>query len=194
MKTVWTVAFGIVIALLSAGLIFYLVQTPRGEAVVLRPPPTPLPIKVHVSGGVLTPGVYVLPVGSRALDAVEAAGGFLAEADPSGLNLAKLLEDGEHLIVPTMINDAELPMDQSLSPQTSSQDTKSSSLININTATQIELETLPGIGPVLAQEIIVYRDSNGPFQSEQEIIEVKGIGPAKYDRIKDMITVEDFPL
>lgn len=191
MKTVWTIAFAIVAALLSAGLILYIVQAPRGEAIVLRPPPTPLPVYVQVSGGVMTPGVYLLPIGSRGLDAVQAAGGFSPEADPSGLNLAALIEDGEHFIVPTLISNPELPIDGSPLPQTSTQDPESSSLINLNIATQSELESLPGIGPVLAKEIISYRDSNGPFQNIEDIIEVKGIGPAKYDSIKDMITVED---
>lgn len=191
MKTVWTVAFAIIIALLSTGLILLLVQAPRGEAVILRPPPTPQPIQVYVTGGVTNPGVYALPVESRRLDAVEAAGGFSAEAEPSGLNLAALLEDGEHLLVPTLVSNPGLPGDQHPAPQISTQDAKSASLINLNTATQSELESLPGIGPVLAREIISYRDSNGPFQNIEDVIEVKGIGPAKYDQIKDMITLDD---
>lgn len=193
MKTIWTIGFTIVITLLSVGLILYLARSPRGEAVVLRPPPTPLPVQVHVSGEVTTPGVYQLPPGSRVLDAVEAAGGFSAEADPEALNLAAYLEDGGRLNVPTLASDQE-PLNETASTmQNIPEDINSSITINLNTANQLELETLPGIGPVLAQEIIVFREANGPFDTIEDILEVKGIGPAKFERIKGMITVEDLP-
>jgi competence protein ComEA len=131
------------------------------------------------------PGVYALPKGARVQDAVSAAGGFLAEADKEFINLARVLEDGEFLeipyaegfspVIPTL---AEFPA----APE-------ATELININTASSFELETLPGIGPTTAQMIIDYREANGPFLSTEDIINVSGIGPGTYERIKDLITV-----
>jgi len=179
-------ASGILFGLFVAALVWVVARNPSGEAVTLRPVPTDKPIIVHITGAVPRPGVYALPQGSRVQDAISAAGGFLAEAVKEDINLARVLEDGEKLeilyvegfspVIPTPEENIFIP---------------STDLININTAAQFELETLPGIGPTTAQKIIEYRDTNGPFLSIEDIINVPGIGTVTYDRIKDLITVDE---
>jgi len=185
-KSILNLVSGILFGLFIAAIIWVVSRNPSGEAVTLRPVPTDKPIVVHITGAVPRPGVYALPEGARVQDIISAAGGFLAEADKENINLARSLEDGEMLdipyaegfspVIPTPIQDIILPGSDS-------------DLININTASSFELESLPGIGPTTAGKIITYRDENGPFVSIEDIINVSGIGPGTYERIKDLITV-----
>jgi len=185
-KSILNLVSGILFGLFIAATIWVVSRNPSGEAVTLRPVPTAKPIVVHITGAVPRPGVYALPEGARVQDIISAAGGFLAEADKENINLARILEDGEMLdipyaegfspVIPTPIQDIILPGSDS-------------DLININTASSFELESLPGIGPTTAGKIITYRDENGPFVSIEDIINVSGIGPGTYERIKDLITV-----
>jgi len=190
MKTILYIFLGILLGLLLAGGIWLTARPPQGESVELRPAPTPKPLRVHVAGAVVRPGVYELPEDSRVLDAVEAAGGFVAEADKSALNLAALVDDAERLDVPYV---AGYEPTETSGFVVVSTGTPSSSngegLVNINTATLGELDALPGIGPTTAQRIIDYRNENGEFGSIEDIINVPGIGPATYDELKDLITV-----
>jgi competence protein ComEA len=192
MKSVLNVLVGILLGMLLAGGIFLVVRAPRGESVQLRPPPTEEPFQVHVSGAIVRPGVYDLPVGARVLDAVEAAGGFLAEADKNALNLAARVEDAEKLDIPFV---AGFTPEEDQGFVVVSEGTPSSlltdDLVDINTASQDELEELPGIGPSLAGRIIDYREENGPFARIEDIVNVSGIGSATYEDIKDLITVGD---
>jgi len=179
------VASGILFGLFVAALVWVVARNPSGDAVTLRPAPTDKPIVVHVTGAVPRPGVYALPEGARVQDAISAAGGFLVEADKSLINLARPLEDGERLditylagmspVIPTAM--VELPA------------IPGTDLININTAGQVELESLPGIGPTTAKKIIDYRNANGPFHAIEDIVNVSGIGPGTFERIKELITV-----
>ncbi len=177
------------LGILIAGVIWLVASPPRGTAVALRPAPTPAPLLVHVSGAVARPGVYALPEGARVQDAIEAAGGFGDAADPAGLNLAAKLEDGAQIFVASLPQGTTAdPLGQpasSGSPAAPSPTDK----ININTATLEELDTLPGIGPAIAQRIIDYRAANGPFAAIEDIVNVAGIGPATFENIKDLITV-----
>ncbi|HJR80528.1 MAG TPA: ComEA family DNA-binding protein [Anaerolineales bacterium] len=177
-------AAGILFGLFLAALIWLVARNPSGEAVILRPAPTERPLIVHITGAVPRPGVYALPDGSRVQDAIAAAGGFLAEAQKTDINLAALVIDGEKLDIPFI--EGASPVLPTPGPTVVAATTE---LININTASQAELETLPGIGPTTAQMIISYREENGDFVSIEEIINVSGIGPGLYDRIKDLITV-----
>jgi len=127
-----------------------------------------------------------LPKGARVQDAISAAGGFLADADKTGINLAQLLEDGEQLDIP-FGEGASLVIP---TPEVENVDPGETELININTASQFQLESLPGIGPTTAQKIIDYREENGPFSTIEEIMDVSGIGPGTFERIKDLITVD----
>lgn len=195
--TGWAVVFGVVIGLLAGGVVYLVSSSPRGEPIQLSPPPSPPPLIIHVSGAVARPGVYSLPMGSRLQDAITAAGGFLSEADPEGLNLAAPLEDGALIKIPTRTVSQALPTQPATAGSKSNPGaataTPADRLIHINTATLEELDTLPGIGPVIAQRIIDYRTTYGPFASIESIQAVSGIGPAKFESIKDLITITDNP-
>lgn len=140
-------------------------------------------VVVHVAGAVSSPGVYTLPADSRVDDAVRAAGAT-ADADLSQLNLAQKLADGQKITVPAA-GETPAPADNA-APSDSSQ---SDALININTATQEELETLPSIGEVRAQAIIAYREEHGGFRTTDELMEVSGIGEKIFADISPHITV-----
>ena len=174
------ILFGLVCGLLAAGLVLLIATQPRGTAIELSPPPTESPISVHVVGAVANPGVYQLSPGSRAEQAVQAAGGFTANADAQALNLAVQLADGAKITVPE-IGEFFNSMERSSGI--------SSILINLNTATIEELMTLPSIGQERAELIIQYRTDHGGFKSIEEIQEISGVGPATFEKLKDMITV-----
>lgn len=193
MKNLWGVLIGLVGGLLGAGLIFLATRTPVGEPVELLPPADPPPVIVHVAGAVAAPGVYSLPAGSRVQEAVQAAGGSLPGAQLDNLNLAALLEDGQRLWVPSIAPTPETETSGGERSQTIELPAATPSTqnpLNINTASAAELESLPKIGPVIAQAIVDYRLANGPFTAIEEIVEVKGIGPAIFEAIQDLITVE----
>lgn len=175
-----------IVGLLVAGSVGLLAVRwrPAAEIVIEPPQPTatPGPIRVHVDGAVAVPGVYSLSPDAIVQDALNAAGGPTADADLSQTNLALSLSDEERLYIPRI---GELP---TAAPPSTGGSTVGG-LVNINTATAAELETLPGIGPVLAQRIVDYREANGPFPSVEAIQNVAGIGPAIFDQIKDLITV-----
>ena len=200
MKNWWTLALGVVFGVLSAGILYLASQPPRGNPIVLLPPPTPIPFQVHISGEVQNPGVYAISPGSRLQDAIEAAGGFTTEADSTSLNLASLLEDGIRVQVPTQPQvetpspdkaaSAE-PQESKSKPTSPPADNSSAILININNANQEELETLSGVGPATAQKIIAFREENGPFTSIEEIQKVSGIGPVTFENIQDFIPVDE---
>jgi len=183
-KSILYMVSGVMFGLFVAALIWVVARNPSGEAVTLRPGPTRAPVVVHVAGAVPRPGVYALPQGARVQDAISAAGGFLAEADKTGINLARVLEDGEQLDIPYVEGASIVISTPGIEVIASSTE-----LININTASQAELESLPGIGAKTAQKIIEYREANGPFVNPEDIIEVSGVGPGTYERIKDLITV-----
>jgi competence protein ComEA len=186
----WEAAFIVVGVLLGTGVIFLVSRPPRGEPIILLPVPTPAPIMVYVQGAVNHPGLYTLPRQSRVNDAILAAGGFSEQADISSLNLAEILQDGDQINVVTIHN---TPADEAgINPSTTSptqQANLSPTIININTATLDELDTLPEIGPKTAQAIIDYRNTYGLFTKIDDILEVNGIGPVTFEKIKDMITV-----
>ena len=174
-RTLLLILYGVFIGLSAGGLIWITASQPRGLPIVLLPTSTTSPITVYITGQVVHPGVYELAPGSRFKDAVNIAGGFLPEADVSGINMAALLIDSSHINVPT----------STLS------EGKHSGKVNINTATIAELDTLPGIGPVYAKNIVDYRQKNGLFTYIEDIQKVNGIGPALFDRIKDLISISD---
>ncbi|MDH5506043.1 MAG: ComEA family DNA-binding protein [Anaerolineae bacterium] len=190
MKNGWhQLILGILSGLLGAGLLNLAFGAPRGQAISLLPPPSPSPVRVHVSGAVKHPGVYALEAGSRVEDAIQAAGGMLGSANPQSLNLAAPLEDGAKIIVAYIATPA--PPNSSVDSNAPTVRAAPSYPININTATLEDLDSLPGIGPVKAQAIIDYRQNHGPFTSIDQILKVPGIGAAIYELIKDLITVGD---
>jgi competence protein ComEA len=144
--------------------------------------PTPATINVYVSGAVRKPDVYALPLNSIVKDAVTAAGGATAGADLDRINLAARLADQMQVYVPRQGETSPPP------PNGSSPDS-STEKININTASAEELDKLSGIGPAIANAIIDYRTKNGSFKKIEDINNVKGIGDALFEKIKDQITV-----
>ena len=130
----------------------------------------------HITGAVISPGVYEIEEGSRVNDLIELAGGLHEDADINRANLAAYVNDAQHIHIP-FVND-ESTYDNPVNP-----------IININTATKEMLETLPGVGPVLAQSIINYREAHGMFSSIEDIRNVPRIGEALFEGIRGLITV-----
>ena len=139
---------------------------------------------IYITGAVLRPGVYTLPSGTRVYQAVEQAGGFTSEADPEAFNMALPLEDGVHIHVPRKNESPGPETHAPASPQNSGV-----TVIDINRADASALESLPGIGPKIAQEIIRCREERGRFTSVEDLLSVKGIGPAKLSAIRDLVKV-----
>jgi competence protein ComEA len=164
--------------------------TPASTQVPL-PTATPGLIKVYVSGAVLRPGVYALPWDSRVENLVAAAGGATDEADLLYVNLAQRVFDEQQIHVPRKGDLATPVLPTPARPTPSAQPAAPATrLVNINTASASELETLPGIGPTLAQRIIDYRQANGPFRKLEDIVKVKGIGEHTFDGLRNLITIE----
>ncbi|MDD3717182.1 MAG: helix-hairpin-helix domain-containing protein [Actinomycetota bacterium] len=169
-----------------------------GGYLLLRPEPRPAPdflaaedatdsaqeepreFTVHVSGAVAHPGVVLLAPGDRVIDAVEAAGGPLPEADLERLNLAQPVQDGQKV---------EVPLQGEQGEQATGGTGEVGRKINLNTADRRSLEGLPGIGPTLADRIIAYREKKGGFSSVDELKRVSGIGEKKFEEIRDLVEV-----
>ncbi len=131
-------------------------------------------VTVHVAGEVAAPGLVEVAEGSRIADAVAAAGGLLASADPTGLNLAAPVLDGQQVVVRAA---GELVAPDGPGP------------VHLNTATAGDLETIPGVGPVLAARIVEFRLNNGPFVVVEDLLDVAGIGEAKLAAMRDAVAV-----
>jgi len=157
-------------------------------------------IAVHITGEVQNRGMIYLKLGSRINDAIEEAGGTTKDANLDKVNLAYVLSDGQKIYIPNknekdetieyIISDSgeNILLDDGNNKETISSKGVSEK-VNINDASQTELETLPGIGPSLAQNIIEYRQTNGKFQKIEDLQNVKGIGDSKYSNIKDRVCI-----
>lgn len=157
---------------------------------------------VHVAGAVAAPGVVRLPQGSRVVDAVAAAGGLRPDAEPDRVNLAAPLTDGQRVVVPILgqPDPVELPGAAAPSPGPGGSAPADAGAtgalgqpVDLNTATVEQLDTLPGVGPATASAILDHRTSEGPFRSVDELIEVRGIGEAKLEALRDLVTVGGAP-
>lgn len=180
--------------LLIAGLILAACQQTAPIVVVPPPtvaptaPPTLAPVRVYVSGAVATPGVYTLPPKSLVDDALKAAGGATTEADLDRVNLALEVRDQQQVHVPRKGESA--PSQPAPATPGGPATSPGGKKVNLNTATLAELDALPKIGPVTAQNIIDYRAKNGPFKKVEDLKNVSGIGDATFEGLKDLITVE----
>lgn len=200
---VWIISsalFGAIVAIVGMTLAD---QNPPPAAIEIIPPEptataaptaTPGPLRVYITGAVNNPDVYSLPEGSIVADVVAAAGSFREDAAREMINLALPLQDGMQVHVPAIATQSAQPPPSGqqlatpamlVAPQDSSP-----GLVNINIADLDTLDTLPGVGPAIAQSIIDFRQTNGPFGAIEEIMEVSGIGPAKFEQMKELITVE----
>lgn len=151
------------------------------------------PLLVHVLGAVAKPGLVELAAGSRVVDAVAAAGGFTPEADPAGVNLARPVVDGEQLVV-LALGAAPPPGPAAGAGAGAGADSTGTGpagegMVHLNTADLAALDTLPRIGPALAQRIIDWRETNGPFTSVDQLLEVAGIGDAVFSGLADRVTL-----
>lgn len=185
------------VALAAGGAVFYgyhaqeeAVSLDAGDVVGMETQE----IVVYVSGAVNRPGIVRLAEGARAKDAVDACGGFLPTADANGVNLAQKLKDGMQVKVPEKIlPPAGVPQGETALQAGGTRGGASAVMpdgrININIADEKDLDKLPGIGPAMAKRIIEYRTENGAFQAPEEIKRVKGIGDAKYEKMKDKIAL-----
>lgn len=184
------------LALLGVGAaVVGAVVTPGGQSVVVdaaeRAPATdddapaaPVAVEVvvlHVVGAVVEPGIVELPLGARVVDAIASAGGPTDDADLAGVNLARVLADGEQLHVPR-VGEAPPAAPGGAAPAADGR-------VNLNTADAAALETLPGVGPAIAARIIAWRDANGPFRSVDELTAVSGIGERTLEGLRDRATV-----
>jgi competence protein ComEA len=157
------------------------VAAPEASAV-----PQPKRVLVHVTGEVRHPGVYELPEGSRINDAVSAAGGPLEGADGNLLNLAAPVSDGQKI---TLTKPGEPPPPDEAGASSLGQTPGQGVKVNLNTANQAQLEELPSVGPVLAQRILAYRQTKGKFTSVRQLMEVSGVGPKKFEALKELVTI-----
>lgn len=187
--TLFLVLFSVVIS----GLVLFQVRRPQPPPPIIldtptppaspEPTPTPRPLRVYVSGAVHQPDVYPLAPDSIVKDALLAAGGPIDEADLDRINLALPVVDGQHVYVPRLGEENPPVQPPSRLPAMGGK-------VNINTADKVALESLPGIGPVIAQRILDYRQAHGPFAQAADITNVSGIGPATFEKIQDLITTE----
>ena len=141
---------------------------------------------VHVAGAVARPGLYRVRAGSRVADLLDAAGGPTADADVHQLNLATKVDDGQRVYVPRT---GEAPAPGPGGDGTVGPSVEQSGPLDLNTATQPQLEELPGVGPSTAKAILEYREKNGRFRAVEELLDVRGIGPAKFAEIEPLVKV-----
>jgi len=182
-------AIGVVAGVLLAGIALWVASAPRGHSIILEPPPptpTPAPIAVHVAGAVEKPGLYFLPPKSRVQDAINAAGGFAPNADADAVNLAAVLADGTRIYVPRRTT--ATPHHPALSTGIPASATLLAP-IDLNSADVQELQSLPGIGPKLAQRIVEYRQKHGAFHQVEDLLKVKGIGQSLLEKVRPYLTI-----
>jgi competence protein ComEA len=196
MKTWQSILFGTFLGLAAAAVIMLVIAPPRGDPIILTPPPTPDMYRVYVTGAVNSPGVVALPRDSRITDAIAHSGGFSTDADLQSLNLAARINDGDRIYVSSR---SEVATKNAIASTTAADPkTKGAALtptpsypININTATSQELEALPNIGSVKAEQIVTYRQQHGPFLEIDDIQNVPGIGPTIFEKISTFITISN---
>jgi len=196
------VGAALILVLVGLGVaVFITAITPRGASTVVAPSvlPTGLSsvgpssgaasgaggsnaavIYVHILGQVNRPGLYALHDGDRAVDVVAAAGGLTPSADPAALNLARFLSDGEQIIVPAV--------GQAVPVSGAGGGTAIPGKVNINTADEPTLETLPRVGPAMAARILAWRAANGRFTAVEDLMSVSGIGEKTFEGLKDLVT------
>jgi competence protein ComEA len=186
------VAFVLLAVMIGVGSMVLFITRPEPTEIVIIPPEptvtpqptaTPAPLSVYITGAVVQPQqVFSLPPDSSVQDALNAAGGTLPNADLNRVNLAGRVRDGDHIHV-FALGETTIPAEVLPTPS-------GGEVVYINTATLEELETLPGIGPALAQRILDYRAANGPFSSLEDLQNVSGIGPSIAEDLAGLVSFE----
>lgn len=196
LKNLVLVLLGILIGVGSVGIGMLFIYPAPSEVIKILPTNTPSPAIIYITGEVRKPGIYAVPEGSRLIDVIRAAGGFRDTADPKAMDLAKVVKDGDKITVPTSeggLTASDFPdliiTDDGLA-NTSENTNPDSDVLDLNLATKAELESLPGIGPTLAQRILDYRDEYGDFYAVEEIAEVPGISKALMYELQAYLTVQ----
>ena len=149
----------------------------------------PATLFVHVSGEVNEPGLCEVEAGARVAAAIQAAGGFTGEAATDSVNLAREVSDGEQIVVGKKASEGEAAAVMAAGAATSSQVGASSGLVNINTASEAELTSLPGVGEATAAKIVADRQANGSFKTKEDLKRVSGIGDKKYESLSELICI-----
>jgi competence protein ComEA len=175
---------GVLVALVLALAAVIWVDRATPVTVVVNPLPERF-MRVSIEGAVATPGVVVVAPGARLNDVAAAAGGFTDEADFTDLNLAGRVGDGESVFIPALGDQL------AGSPDTSVTASSAGGLVDINTASVQDLDALPGIGEVLANRIVDYREANGPYSTVDELAQVDGISPRMVETLRPLVTVGD---
>ncbi len=197
MKTWQSILFGTFLGMAASAVIMLVISPPRGEPIILPPAPTPSMLVVYVSGAVNSPGVFTVSRDARVVNAIESAGGLSQDADPQSINLAARVNDGDRIIVLSISQQATRAALNQTAVASNSKGSNAtltptpSFPININTASQQELESLPTIGPTKAAQILEYRQLHGPFKKLEDIQNVTGIGPSTFEKIKNFITLDN---
>jgi competence protein ComEA len=201
MKTWQSLTLGILIgALLLSGVVL-LSRPDLGAPITLKPAPTATltgvptrtptlpPITIQLGGAVENPGLYTLPERSRLSDAIELAGGMLTQADETRVNAAQQLSDGDYFYIPAF--DEAIPETAANAPNADQADNEPAFdyPLDLNTASLEALETLPGIGPTKAGEIITFRETYGHFLALEDLVNVPGIGPTTLENLRPYLTI-----
>jgi competence protein ComEA len=168
-------------------------HAPGGGAAATPPPASTTAaaqLVVHAAGAVVVPGIHPLPPGSRVSDLLAAAGGPAPDADLDRVNLAALVGDGERVWFPRVGEEAEPPVVAGSGGGTGTGAAGGApALVDLNVATAEELDTLPGVGPATAAAILEHRSTHGPFTSVEDLLDVPGIGEAKLEQLRELVTV-----
>jgi competence protein ComEA len=194
----WKIAAtGVLLAVAAVGVAYWLTRQPVQQPIVVPTPGAdgPRQLEVDVVGAVARPGLYRLAAGMRVADAIEQAGGAVDGADLARVNLAARLRDGQQVIVPTL---AAAPSSSSAPPPVSAPATPAARVprvpaprpdarLNLNRATEAELEALPGVGPVTANRILQHREKNGPFGSPNDLRSARLVTARAWEQIKDLV-------
>lgn len=189
---------GLVVGSVLAGVVIVgfglrILDDRSGPPIVIEDPRADAMIVVAVRGAVASPAVYELAGDARVQDVLIAAGGPAPDADVAGINLARRVEDEDELVVPAVAPtpDPAQPAETDPAPSVPAEDVADDSTVNLNVASVADLDQLPGVGPVLAQRIIDYRDEHGPYRTADDLEAVQGISARMVDELRALVSVEE---
>ena len=152
------------------------------------PTPSVSLVMVHVAGAVRDPGVYNIPAGTRGMDVIRIAGGLADHADLDKVNLAQKVRDGQRIFVPFLkLKSAQRSDSDPVADAYPVSSVSAGGVVNLNAATKAELVQLPGVGPAMADRILLYKSQHGSFSKVEELLEVPGIGPKKFEKLKNSL-------